>query len=238
MTTIIITTHYIEEAKKANCLGFMRQGHIIEENSPEFLIQKYQKTDLEDIFYTISLEINIECLESHKNIIIHPKQSEDISKVKISDRLTKSLASKIDISFDRLTANLYKDTTKCRRNLKLLIVQFLIPIVQITFFYLCIGQKPQNLPFGIVNKDTTFKLFGDDYNLGNEIVGELQDRTLIKKNYQSYNDAYQELKFGNLWGIMSIDANFSREVLETVVQKTLPDRFTSHMKILLDATSK
>ena len=43
MTTIIITTHYIEEAKKSNCLGFMREGAIIEENSPEYLMTKYNQ---------------------------------------------------------------------------------------------------------------------------------------------------------------------------------------------------
>ena len=43
MTTIIITTHYIEEAKKSNCLGFMREGDIIEENSPEYLMTKYNQ---------------------------------------------------------------------------------------------------------------------------------------------------------------------------------------------------
>lgn len=41
-TTIIITTHYIEEARKAECLGFMRHGRIIEENSPEHFIHKYK----------------------------------------------------------------------------------------------------------------------------------------------------------------------------------------------------
>jgi hypothetical protein len=241
MTTIIITTHYIEEARKANCLGFMRQGRIIEENSPEFLMNKYQKTVLEDIFYTISLDTNSEYFESRKRPHIHSMRpvdnTPDSTQVKIRDKLSRSFTNKIGFSVDRLTANLYKDATKCRRNAKLLIVQFLIPVIQITFFYLCIGQKPQNLPFGIVNHDTTFKLFGDAYNLGDEIVGELQERTLIKKPYTSYDDAYQELKRGYLWGFMSIDANFSREVVEAVGRQALPNKFDSHMRILLDSTS-
>ena len=41
-TTIILTTHYIEEARKADRLGFMRNGKIIEENSPQKLINHHK----------------------------------------------------------------------------------------------------------------------------------------------------------------------------------------------------
>jgi ABC-type multidrug transport system ATPase subunit len=40
--TIVITTHYIEEARRANQVGFMRSGEIIEENHPNVLYEKYQ----------------------------------------------------------------------------------------------------------------------------------------------------------------------------------------------------
>jgi hypothetical protein len=43
-TTIIITTHYIEEARQAHFLGFMRNGRIVEENRPEHLMTKYGRT--------------------------------------------------------------------------------------------------------------------------------------------------------------------------------------------------
>lgn len=59
-TTIIITTHYIEEARQANYLGFMRKGKIIEEGSPQTLMIKYNHNILEDVFYAI-------CLQEKKN---------------------------------------------------------------------------------------------------------------------------------------------------------------------------
>jgi ABC-type multidrug transport system ATPase subunit len=52
-TTIIITTHYIEEARQANYLGFMRKGKIIEENRPDELMTKYNHNILEEVFYSI-----------------------------------------------------------------------------------------------------------------------------------------------------------------------------------------
>jgi ABC-2 type transport system ATP-binding protein len=42
-TTIIITTHYIDEARYANTVGFMRNGKIIEENNPNYLMNKYNE---------------------------------------------------------------------------------------------------------------------------------------------------------------------------------------------------
>ena len=49
-TTIVITTHYIEEARSANRVGMMRSGKLLAEGAPEDLIAKYQKPTLEEIF--------------------------------------------------------------------------------------------------------------------------------------------------------------------------------------------
>ena len=46
-TTIIITTHYIEEARQANMVGLMRNGRILAESSPEQLLQKYDEQVVE-----------------------------------------------------------------------------------------------------------------------------------------------------------------------------------------------
>ena len=42
-TTIIVTTHYIEEARQANMVGLMRNGRILTESNPEVLVQKYDE---------------------------------------------------------------------------------------------------------------------------------------------------------------------------------------------------
>ncbi|XP_054155163.1 ABC transporter G family member 20-like [Oppia nitens] len=49
--TIILTTHYIEEARSADTVAFMRNGKILAEDSPNRLLQKYSsKTSLEEVF--------------------------------------------------------------------------------------------------------------------------------------------------------------------------------------------
>lgn len=49
-TTIIITTHYIEEARQANVVGLMRDGQLLAESEPNALIASYSMTTLEDVF--------------------------------------------------------------------------------------------------------------------------------------------------------------------------------------------
>lgn len=55
-TTILITTHYIEEAKRANTIGFLRKGELLVEQSPQFLMKKYQTSSLEKLFYKICID--------------------------------------------------------------------------------------------------------------------------------------------------------------------------------------
>ena len=63
-TTIVITTHYIEEARAASRVGMMRSGKLLAEGAPDDLIAKYQKPTLEEIFLgkkkkNLSLGLNI-----------------------------------------------------------------------------------------------------------------------------------------------------------------------------------
>jgi len=47
---VIITTHYIEEARQANVVGLMRHGKILAEDSPDELMRTHGLTNLEDVF--------------------------------------------------------------------------------------------------------------------------------------------------------------------------------------------
>ena len=40
-TSIVITTHYIEEARQAHRVGMMRFGKLLEEGAPDALVERY-----------------------------------------------------------------------------------------------------------------------------------------------------------------------------------------------------
>nr|XP_026498762.1 ABC transporter G family member 23 isoform X3 [Vanessa tameamea] len=58
-TTVIITTHYIDETKQANIIGLMRGGRFLAEESPSELMSRYQAESLEDVFLKLSVLQNM-----------------------------------------------------------------------------------------------------------------------------------------------------------------------------------
>merc|ERR1719189_1596944 len=52
-TTTIITTHYVEEARGAAKVGFMREGRLLAEDSPAGLLQRHSSTSLEGVFLSL-----------------------------------------------------------------------------------------------------------------------------------------------------------------------------------------
>ncbi|XP_060530041.1 ABC transporter G family member 20 [Cylas formicarius] len=58
-TTVIITTHYIDETRQAHLIGLMRGGYFLAEESPERLISHYGADSLEDVFLKLSVIQNM-----------------------------------------------------------------------------------------------------------------------------------------------------------------------------------
>ncbi len=52
--TILITSHVMDEAEKADRIGLMREGVLIEEGTPSELKQKYSVNTIEEVFIRLS----------------------------------------------------------------------------------------------------------------------------------------------------------------------------------------
>ena len=57
-TTIIITTHYIDETKQAHLIGLMRGGRFLAEDMPENLLRRYNTDNLEEVFLRLATSQN------------------------------------------------------------------------------------------------------------------------------------------------------------------------------------
>lgn len=56
---IIITTHYIEEAKQADCVGLMRNGILLAEDTPNNILQRHEVGSLEEAFLKLCMKRGI-----------------------------------------------------------------------------------------------------------------------------------------------------------------------------------
>jgi ABC-type multidrug transport system ATPase subunit len=53
---IIITTHYIEEAKQADCVGLMRNGILLAEDTPSNILRRHEVHSLEEAFLKLCVK--------------------------------------------------------------------------------------------------------------------------------------------------------------------------------------
>ncbi|CAF4511728.1 unnamed protein product, partial [Rotaria sp. Silwood2] len=79
--TAILTTHYIEEARQANLVSFMRHGQLLETGHPNELLLKHQQQTLEGVFLELCEHrqmLDMQCheqekLRHHKSLTIADK---------------------------------------------------------------------------------------------------------------------------------------------------------------------
>jgi ABC-type multidrug transport system ATPase subunit len=141
--TVVITTHYIEEARSANIVAFMRHGILLEEGNPEVLIEKLNLQNLEEVFLRLcnNKESDICLFDSSKN---SNNKSEDkiLNEVKVinNNSLQKSNSlnqskllmkrNKIADHFARSSALFRKNVIRMYRNLPALIFTAIVPAFQ------------------------------------------------------------------------------------------------------------
>ncbi|CAL8072809.1 unnamed protein product [Orchesella dallaii] len=65
-TTVIITTHYIEEARHSHTVGLMRNGRLLAEKAPDTLLKEHKTHLLEDIVLKLCRKDLSPSLDSHK----------------------------------------------------------------------------------------------------------------------------------------------------------------------------
>lgn len=89
-----MSTHYLEEAKFANTVAFMRGGVLLAEDSPQNVLNRFKVSSLEDVFLLLCQK---QGSEEGKGII-QGRRSVDVSKIKIwATSKTKKATRKTNI---------------------------------------------------------------------------------------------------------------------------------------------
>ncbi|XP_015781176.1 ABC transporter G family member 20 [Tetranychus urticae] len=157
--TIIVTTHYIEECRKAKMVGFMRKGEILEEDEPESLINRFSADNLEDVFYKICLN------QKRRNTMCLPtfnKQRKSIASVVVDDsHLDKVEPFKSPQDNRPIYSRFWPIWTLYKRYLVqilrqpiFLLILFMFPITSLGLLFVCLGHSPKDLPIGWVVEET------------------------------------------------------------------------------------
>ncbi|XP_063926637.1 ABC transporter G family member 20-like [Zophobas morio] len=169
-TAVIITTHYIEEARQASLIGLMRNGRLLAEESPPKLLRMFNTEVLEEVFFILSQRQNDgqlnEILPSNSPLPIQNSNT-DISLASYdttrasTDVLTPNAKEKkpkkvggYSLNGRRMKALLDKNWKQFYRNISGMIFVFLFPIVQNVAFLLAVGPDPKNIGLAVVNQES------------------------------------------------------------------------------------
>lgn len=148
--TVIITTHYIHEASKANHVGLMRNGILIAEEAPQTLLNRLEVDSLQDAFIKLSLKQN---LSGYFNT--YRKQSIEYFLYKSNKIEHKSSSTLI---MNRLKALVIKNILQMFRftNCFGFMCNLTLPMLCFGLFHYSVGRDPIGLKIGIVNDEINY----------------------------------------------------------------------------------
>lgn len=118
---------------------------------------------------------------------------EGIGQAKTSTK--RNLFHKIDKCLTLAWALLYKNYRRNVNSLPLLAFQFMLPIIQMISFSLCVGGRPSNIGLGLVNLDQPFPVIRPEL-FGNLSTSAMANSTLTNSSFGLYNDSVNNDKIG------------------------------------------
>lgn len=253
--TVIITTHYIEEARSADRVGLMRQGRILAEDSPQNLLRIFNLSSLEDVFLALCTKI-----ESQHSVhedsgrrrtvtTIRPEERSDRAEVNNNNIMTvrmekagsgcnhlndeedcgassscrmhrKELQQVVrSASFRQKSRKLriirwwsdwwsmfmtlmWKNYIRSIRHPILIVFQYVLPVIQITLFGICIGGDPFDIKLGIVNDESPA-------HLSKLFIQHLDPFFIHVRNCSSEAEARDLVSRAQLWGYLHFYPDFS-----------------------------
>lgn len=221
--TVIITTHYIEEARQAHTIGLMRGGQLLAEEAPNMLMVKHHCDTLEQAFLELSkkqLSSTIGREDENCNIEEYPTPAHPPEPPLKQDSMC---------SFARITAQLLKNFYWMKRNIPIMCFLLLLPVVQCFLFCTCIGRDPQGLTIAVVNKEledgisSCYQYPSRGCNMTLPIscryLEKLREKTIRLVEYQDLDSAKLAVKKNFAWGLLYFNRNYTASLMERIQQQ-------------------
>lgn len=251
--TVIITTHYIEEARQAHTIGLMRSGRLLAEESPQVLLQTYGCQSLEEVFLKLSRkqgndaaannvpEVNISnniTLPNGKSAMMIEEQEDDANCGDCCPLTTKG----------KTKALLQKNFLRMWRNVGVMLFIFALPVMQVILFCLAIGRDPTGLHLAIVNQEMDWAtkacpvLSNCSFtHLSCRYLNSLPNDTIIKDYYPDPESAINAVRVGDAWGALYFTDNFTDALVARMVLGRDADEETldqSEIRVWLDMSNQ
>lgn len=129
----------------------------------------------------------------------------------------------------------WKNVTRLRRNLPLLVFSFIMPSIQITLYFLAIGRNPTGLHMAVVNDDVGCF----NHSLSEAYLSFINSDTIIQTRCATYSEALAKVHNGDAWGIYQFGANFTCDLAARYSgQPSLAQLAGSQVQLSLDYSNQ
>ncbi|XP_071250602.1 ABC transporter G family member 20-like isoform X2 [Salvelinus alpinus] len=229
--SVVITTHYIEEARQANVVGLMRNGQLLAEGHPETMMKQHNAPTLEKAFLQLcetSDQVGSKhstsplggVLESSQSFESGREESQPILGVgpEPVEELPKYSADwKVRVrhvmpKWRNIAALMIKTMVRMKRMPGSLCFQFLLPVIQISLMCLCIGGDPKEIQVAVVNNETSSSSFSQS-------LLSFLDNSSVQQVNLSHAEAFAGAYNGEYWGVIGFGKNFTSYLTKRMIQR-------------------
>ncbi|XP_013876908.1 ABC transporter G family member 23 [Austrofundulus limnaeus] len=250
--SVIITTHYIEEARQAHVVGLMRNGHLLAEGPPDAVMKQHSAATLEHAFLQLCQSSDQNSIqrgsgppggpleksesfesgrdESQPILGIGPPPAEKHPKCSVDWR---ARARHVLPKGRNIAALIVKTMVRMKRMPGSLCFQFLLPVIQISLICLCVGGEPKGIQVAVVNNDTSPSSFSN-------MVLSFLDNSSVHQVPLSHHEAFEGAYSGKYWGVIGFGKNFTSYLTKRILQRQVPKEVVDggSVHVWLDLTNQ
>lgn len=245
--TIILTTHYIEEARNANTIALMRDGTLLAEANPNRLLNTFKMSTIEDVFLNLCEKEDTVFRESATEIQDgNKKKKKKASKKEKAKCNPKKIGEMVtfakypgrwphNATFNwlRVWAIIADCFTFMDGKLATIFVACLLPTFQIFLFHFSIGKPVSFLPISVSTPENRSIRFSDIF------IDELQSRNVQVSVFKSANASVDSVVDGFAFASFEFEKNFTRCLINRIrkgYQVSDYDLECSRVKMVSDHT--
>lgn len=222
--TIIITTHYIEEARGADVVAFLRNGKVLVEDNPLKLMQEYKLPTLEAVFTKIcKIDESPRLVRQMSNSHFKSRPSKTVRTTHISPVISRR----------KVAVLVRKNLGQFFRNFFSILIKLTIPATQMGIIAVAFGSHALNSLIPVYNEEIEV-----DYS--SKFLSYIPPERMILKNVNSLEEAIGFIRRGEAPAALAFAANYSDSLYE---RRNYPDLDVetiqnSEIRLFRDMTNK